>query len=326
MKVGIAGAGSIAFGMAAFLEQAGHASTLWSPSGKRTKALAAGKWLVAAGAIDGTFNPRIATSAAEVVAGAEDDLDRPAWLRAQVGLRRDPAAHPGRPDGDHQLARLVRRALHLARTRPARRRGDHHRLGHHRGDRAPEGPDGGWRQHGPQEGRHRDGAPRAQRRRAGALRKAVRRSLRRPRQPDGDRGEQSQPAEPHGHRALQSHPDGEGRSVGPSRERDAQGRPPARGTRPRASRDCRGARARRPHDLPAPQPLVRSTDGLGLGDASSDAWNRQRRHRPDDRRQPLRHRGRAVRPRPDGQARPPRRPSRASARSRRQPLLGHVRP
>ena len=71
MKIGIVGAGAIAFGMAAFLERAGHAATLWSPSGTRSKALAAGEPLVAAGAIEGTFKPRIATSAADVVTGAD---------------------------------------------------------------------------------------------------------------------------------------------------------------------------------------------------------------------------------------------------------------
>ena len=70
MKVGIVGAGSIAFGMAALLEQQGHAATLWSPSGERTKALAGGAPLVAAGAIEGTFKPAIATTAEQVVAGA----------------------------------------------------------------------------------------------------------------------------------------------------------------------------------------------------------------------------------------------------------------
>ncbi|WP_439614639.1 NAD/NADP octopine/nopaline dehydrogenase family protein [Reyranella sp.] len=71
MKIGIVGAGAIAFGMAAFLEQAGHAASLWSPSGARTKALAAGEPLVAAGAIEGSFTPRIATSPADVVTGAD---------------------------------------------------------------------------------------------------------------------------------------------------------------------------------------------------------------------------------------------------------------
>jgi opine dehydrogenase len=71
MKVGIVGAGAIAFGMAAFLEQAGHAASLWSPSGGRTKTLSAGEPLVAAGAIEGTFKPRIAASAADAVTGAD---------------------------------------------------------------------------------------------------------------------------------------------------------------------------------------------------------------------------------------------------------------
>lgn len=70
MKVGIVGAGAIAFGMAAFLEQAGHTAALWSPSGERTKALAGGETLVAAGAIEGTFKPRIAARTADVIAGA----------------------------------------------------------------------------------------------------------------------------------------------------------------------------------------------------------------------------------------------------------------
>jgi opine dehydrogenase len=71
MKVGIVGAGSIAFGMAAFLEREGHKATLWSPSGERTKALAAGEPLVAVGAIEGTFKPAIAANAEELVASAE---------------------------------------------------------------------------------------------------------------------------------------------------------------------------------------------------------------------------------------------------------------
>lgn len=71
MKVGIVGAGSIAFGMAAFLEREGHKAILWSPSGERTKALSAGEPLVAAGAIEGTFWPAVAGSAEELVADAE---------------------------------------------------------------------------------------------------------------------------------------------------------------------------------------------------------------------------------------------------------------
>lgn len=74
MKVGIVGAGSIAFGMAAFLEQQGHAATLWSPSGERTRALSAGHPLVATGAIEGTFKPAVAASAEDLVGGAETIL------------------------------------------------------------------------------------------------------------------------------------------------------------------------------------------------------------------------------------------------------------
>ena len=71
MQVGIVGAGSIAFGMAAFLEQQGHHATLWSPSGERTKALAKGEALVAKGSVEGTFHPSAAASAEALVAGAE---------------------------------------------------------------------------------------------------------------------------------------------------------------------------------------------------------------------------------------------------------------
>ena len=62
MRVGIVGAGSIAFGVACLLEQMGHQATLWSPSGERTREIAAGKQLVASGAIVGTFNPMVAAS------------------------------------------------------------------------------------------------------------------------------------------------------------------------------------------------------------------------------------------------------------------------
>lgn len=71
MRVGIVGAGSIAFGTAALVEQQGHTVTLWSPSGERTKALATGEALVADGAIKGTFHPAVAADAAGLVAGAD---------------------------------------------------------------------------------------------------------------------------------------------------------------------------------------------------------------------------------------------------------------
>jgi opine dehydrogenase len=71
LRVGIAGAGAIAFGAAAFLEQVGHKATLWSPSGERTRRLAAGEPLIATGAVEGSFRPGVAGSAAELTAGAD---------------------------------------------------------------------------------------------------------------------------------------------------------------------------------------------------------------------------------------------------------------
>jgi opine dehydrogenase len=66
VTVGIAGAGAIAFGAAAFLESAGHRPILWSPSGVGTKRLAAGEKLVAKGAVEGTFQPGVASSAKDL--------------------------------------------------------------------------------------------------------------------------------------------------------------------------------------------------------------------------------------------------------------------
>ncbi|WP_366656731.1 NAD/NADP octopine/nopaline dehydrogenase family protein [Fodinicurvata sp. EGI_FJ10296] len=68
MRVGILGAGAIGFGMAAFLNDAGHRPTIWSPSGQRTRTLAGGAPLVATGAIETSFVPRVAADAAEAVA------------------------------------------------------------------------------------------------------------------------------------------------------------------------------------------------------------------------------------------------------------------
>ena len=61
--VGLAGAGSIAFGTAAVLHQAGHDPMLWSPSGEGTADLAGGAALTATGAVECTLTPRIADSA-----------------------------------------------------------------------------------------------------------------------------------------------------------------------------------------------------------------------------------------------------------------------
>ncbi|MGY3439890.1 NAD/NADP octopine/nopaline dehydrogenase family protein [Marinovum sp. KMM 9879] len=61
--VGLAGAGSIAFGTAAVLGEAGHDPMLWSPSGKGTQDLVKTAKLTATGALETTLTPRIADSA-----------------------------------------------------------------------------------------------------------------------------------------------------------------------------------------------------------------------------------------------------------------------
>jgi opine dehydrogenase len=71
MRVSILGAGSIAFGTAAYLAGAGHDPMLWSPSGAGTTALAAGAPLVGKKAVEGTFKVRVAASAEEAAADAE---------------------------------------------------------------------------------------------------------------------------------------------------------------------------------------------------------------------------------------------------------------
>lgn len=70
MRVAIAGAGGIAFAAAAFLIENGHDPILWSPSGRRTGELAAGRALTASGVVSGTYHPQVASSASELVSGA----------------------------------------------------------------------------------------------------------------------------------------------------------------------------------------------------------------------------------------------------------------
>ncbi|MBK5569852.1 NAD/NADP-dependent octopine/nopaline dehydrogenase family protein [Ensifer sp. SSB1] len=71
MRIGILGAGAIAFGMAAFLAKAGHQPVLWSPSGVRTRRLMEGAALTATGAVEFSGPIAIAQSAAEAVSGAD---------------------------------------------------------------------------------------------------------------------------------------------------------------------------------------------------------------------------------------------------------------
>ncbi len=68
VRVGIAGAGSIAFATAALLHENGHVPMLWSPSGNGTDALAAGGPLTATGAVETVFAPALAASAEALVA------------------------------------------------------------------------------------------------------------------------------------------------------------------------------------------------------------------------------------------------------------------
>lgn len=67
-RIGLAGAGSVAYGTAALLCQNGHQPMLWSPSGKRTAAIAAGEALTASGAVVGEFKPAVAATAAQLAA------------------------------------------------------------------------------------------------------------------------------------------------------------------------------------------------------------------------------------------------------------------
>lgn len=66
MNVGIAGSGNIAMACAAFLEQNGHSTYVWSPSGKGTKALADGQPVNVEGQIEGDFYPKVAQSAEDL--------------------------------------------------------------------------------------------------------------------------------------------------------------------------------------------------------------------------------------------------------------------
>lgn len=71
MRVGIVGAGAVAFGSAAFLLSRGHEACLWSPSGQRTRALAEGASLVSEGVMAGSFHPTVAASCAAALDGAD---------------------------------------------------------------------------------------------------------------------------------------------------------------------------------------------------------------------------------------------------------------
>jgi len=65
-RVGLVGAGAIAFGCAAVLAQRGHRPVLWSPGGRGAGALAAGAPLIAEGALEAESPVRVATDAAQL--------------------------------------------------------------------------------------------------------------------------------------------------------------------------------------------------------------------------------------------------------------------
>lgn len=75
LKVGIAGAGAVAFGMASILSKNGHQSLLWSPSGKGTADLMPkddgddeeGQYITSTGALHHEFAPKIASGVQQLV-------------------------------------------------------------------------------------------------------------------------------------------------------------------------------------------------------------------------------------------------------------------
>lgn len=71
MRIAILGAGSIAFGMAAFLGQAGHAAVLWSPSGAGTEHLVSDANLTATGALSFSGKIDVAQSCEDAVSDAD---------------------------------------------------------------------------------------------------------------------------------------------------------------------------------------------------------------------------------------------------------------
>lgn len=70
MQVAILGAGGVALAMAAMLDQAGHDTVVWSPSGKSIGDLATTN-LAVSGAVEHGFHVTFASSAAEALKGAD---------------------------------------------------------------------------------------------------------------------------------------------------------------------------------------------------------------------------------------------------------------
>lgn len=118
VRVGIAGAGSIAFATACLLHRRGHDVALWSPSGAGTQALAAGAELVAEGALDMRLRPRIAASAAEVAANEVLLIAVPGYGHKPVMDALAPSIRSGQPV--IVSSHLSLGAIYLAETLAAR--------------------------------------------------------------------------------------------------------------------------------------------------------------------------------------------------------------
>lgn len=84
MQVGIAGAGAIGMGYAAFLLSRGHDVGIWSPSGVRTADILEGSPLIVSGALSGEFRPDIRQSAAELADADVIVLALPAYGQRAV--------------------------------------------------------------------------------------------------------------------------------------------------------------------------------------------------------------------------------------------------
>ncbi|MEP7456217.1 NAD/NADP octopine/nopaline dehydrogenase family protein [Phyllobacterium sp. SB3] len=98
MRVGILGAGAIAYGCAAYLADAGHSPVLWSPSGNRTRQLAEGEKLVATNAVEGAFTIAVAQNCAAALDKADVVLIAlPAYGHKAVMDAAAPHLRPGQP-------------------------------------------------------------------------------------------------------------------------------------------------------------------------------------------------------------------------------------
>jgi len=93
MRVGIAGAGAIAMGYAAFLDKQGHTASVWSPSGRGTAELSKGVPLTITGTIEGEFQPAACRTAEELAANDVIVVALPAYGHRSVLEALTPLVH-----------------------------------------------------------------------------------------------------------------------------------------------------------------------------------------------------------------------------------------